>query len=283
MAKETELKLLWVDDQIGDFKPYVQILQKEGFDVDVADHSLGALEMAKQKDYDLILVDISMPKPDGIELLRRLAPIQERARLALLSSFLYLEKYRSQLAQLDFPVALLNKDFPPLHSADLNRRFVDPILNLLPKKPEAKQRDEKSPPPKVPSQANPFETPLADFMALSASEKDAALSFAREIASATLKRAFDDGQIWVFLCGSATHIRMSARSTSDIPSEATLMQFAHSQQRAPFQFFKEAKVEEGWIMVVPQDYAGQACRRDKQGRADYSCAMKMHAILLRSA
>ena len=44
-----------------------KLLQEKGFCVDVAPHGLRAVEMVKQKDYALVLMDIQMPEMDGFQ------------------------------------------------------------------------------------------------------------------------------------------------------------------------------------------------------------------------
>lgn len=64
--------ILIVDDEqsITDFVSYN--LMKEGFRVDVANNGEEALAMAKQRNYDLFVLDIMLPGMDGYELCRRL-------------------------------------------------------------------------------------------------------------------------------------------------------------------------------------------------------------------
>ena len=47
-------------------------LQHEGYDVVTADNGREGLEMALEKDFDLILLDLMLPEMDGFEVTRRL-------------------------------------------------------------------------------------------------------------------------------------------------------------------------------------------------------------------
>lgn len=49
-----------------------RMLEKLGAEVDIANNGLQAIEKAHQGDYDLILMDVQMPEPDGLEVTRRL-------------------------------------------------------------------------------------------------------------------------------------------------------------------------------------------------------------------
>lgn len=240
-------RLLWVDDQIGELNAYVRALKNVGFEVESADCALVALELARQNEYDIILVDILMPPPDGIELLRQLRPLQPRAALAALSSYLYLERYRDQLRNLSFPVELIEKDIPNVEAEDFQERFLKPIQNLLLfGVTRTIEKEEKRLSYGADISIDPFNVPLAEFMKKSILEKDMLVMKAKELASREIDQAFLQGKIWVLLCGSPNQVRASASTTNEILSEDRIMEFARSQQRPPFQFWKPMNVDDIW-------------------------------------
>lgn len=59
-------KILVVEDETSLNQAYVMILQREGYDVAHAFNGKEALEVAKNEDPDLILLDLHMPVMDGI-------------------------------------------------------------------------------------------------------------------------------------------------------------------------------------------------------------------------
>ncbi len=63
----SSMRILVAEDV--DFNQIVitKMLEKEGHTVDIADNGLEVLERISQRNYDLILMDIQMPKMDGIE------------------------------------------------------------------------------------------------------------------------------------------------------------------------------------------------------------------------
>ncbi len=65
--KESPLSILLVEDNIVNQKVALKILEKLGYKADVANNGLEAVENAKLKDYDLIFMDILMPKLGGID------------------------------------------------------------------------------------------------------------------------------------------------------------------------------------------------------------------------
>lgn len=64
--------ILIIEDEIDLRNLYVQILEKEGFVVEqAADGEEGYMKLSK-KEYDLLLLDIILPKLDGLQILDKL-------------------------------------------------------------------------------------------------------------------------------------------------------------------------------------------------------------------
>ena len=66
------MKILVVDDDPIVVKSCKRILQAEGFEVFTCPSADEALEKMKQCDFDLILMDVKMPKHDGIFLMKEM-------------------------------------------------------------------------------------------------------------------------------------------------------------------------------------------------------------------
>lgn len=72
-------RILWVDDEVDLLKPHLLFLQARGYHVDAISNGDDALELLREKPYDLILLDEQMPGRRGLEvleLLRRHDPHQ---------------------------------------------------------------------------------------------------------------------------------------------------------------------------------------------------------------
>ncbi|HAZ29740.1 TPA: response regulator [candidate division WWE3 bacterium] len=65
-------KLLLVEDDATLSEVYQQVLREAAFDLDTAANGNDALLFIQQNPYDLVLLDIMMPKKDGIEVLEAL-------------------------------------------------------------------------------------------------------------------------------------------------------------------------------------------------------------------
>jgi len=70
--KNKDIKILIVEDDPFISDVYVLKLESEGFEVDLAEDGLVALDMIKKRDYGLILLDILMPRLDGFRVLERM-------------------------------------------------------------------------------------------------------------------------------------------------------------------------------------------------------------------
>ena len=68
-------KILIVDDQFGIRILLNEVLQKEGYETFQAANGLQALEIVKNHDPDLVLLDMKIPGMDGIEILKRMKVI----------------------------------------------------------------------------------------------------------------------------------------------------------------------------------------------------------------
>ncbi|MBI2040229.1 response regulator [Candidatus Microgenomates bacterium] len=65
-------KILIIEDDQFLREFYQELLQSEGYIVDVAEDGEGGLKKILEQDYHLILLDIMLPKKDGLQILREL-------------------------------------------------------------------------------------------------------------------------------------------------------------------------------------------------------------------
>lgn len=67
---QNQIKILVVDDDLFLRELYVETLTSEGYQVESAVDGEEALNKIKQGGWDLVLLDIIMPKMDGLEVMR---------------------------------------------------------------------------------------------------------------------------------------------------------------------------------------------------------------------
>ncbi len=59
-------KILWVDDEVEFLQPHILFLQDKGYDVETATNADDGLELIRQQNFDLVLLDEMMPGTDGL-------------------------------------------------------------------------------------------------------------------------------------------------------------------------------------------------------------------------
>ncbi|MCL5990933.1 MAG: response regulator, partial [Bacteroidetes bacterium] len=62
-------KILWIDDEIDLLKPHIILIEQRGYSVDQVTNGEDAVELVKQKRYDLIFLDESMIGMSGLDTL----------------------------------------------------------------------------------------------------------------------------------------------------------------------------------------------------------------------
>ena len=64
------MKILICEDNPMAMKTLSVILEREGFDADVAEDGNEGIEMLQKNDYDLLVIDIHLPYRSGLELIK---------------------------------------------------------------------------------------------------------------------------------------------------------------------------------------------------------------------
>jgi len=82
MIKE---KILVIDDEAGIRSSLKGILEDEGYEVETAEKSDDGLNLLKKKNFDLILLDIWLPKMNGIEVLQKIKTMEENSQVVMIS------------------------------------------------------------------------------------------------------------------------------------------------------------------------------------------------------
>jgi DNA-binding response OmpR family regulator len=87
----TKSRILVIDDDKSILRTFTRILQKNGFEIDVAETGNEAIEKSKKQRYDLALIDIRLPDMDGTDVLVKMQKTMENAVKIMITGFPSLE------------------------------------------------------------------------------------------------------------------------------------------------------------------------------------------------
>jgi DNA-binding response OmpR family regulator len=88
-------RILIVDDEPDIAQVLKMGLEKNGFAVDTYNDPLDVVSKFKADSYDLLLVDIKMPKMNGFELYNKLHQIDEKAKICFITAYeIYYDEFK---------------------------------------------------------------------------------------------------------------------------------------------------------------------------------------------
>jgi two-component system response regulator MprA len=79
-------RILVVDDEPSVRQSVALALELENFDVDAVEHGLEALQVLAERTFDAVVLDVSMPYIDGIEVCRRMRAADNRTPVLMLTA-----------------------------------------------------------------------------------------------------------------------------------------------------------------------------------------------------
>ena len=82
-------KILIVDDEQGireNLKMYLEYNENDGFEVTCASYGLEAVKLCENQNFDLVIMDIMMPKMDGYEFTRTLRETNNNLPILMVSA-----------------------------------------------------------------------------------------------------------------------------------------------------------------------------------------------------
>jgi DNA-binding response OmpR family regulator len=84
-------RVIVVDDDKSILRTFTRILQKSGYDIDVAETAKEAIDKSRAKSYDLALIDIRLPDMDGTDLLVKMQKTMHNSIKIMITGFPSLE------------------------------------------------------------------------------------------------------------------------------------------------------------------------------------------------
>lgn len=80
-----KVNILWADDEIELLKPHLIFLKEKGYDVATANNGQDALDMFREKDFDLVFLDENMPGLSGLETLAEMKTIRAEVPVIMIT------------------------------------------------------------------------------------------------------------------------------------------------------------------------------------------------------
>ena len=112
--------ILIVDDEMDITLAFKKVLESNGFFVDIYNDPIAALLNFKSDFYDLLLVDVRMPKMNGFELYQEIEKVDKKTKVCFITAF---EVYYQALSEI-FPTLELGCFIrKPIEIDDLVKRI----------------------------------------------------------------------------------------------------------------------------------------------------------------
>ena len=80
-------RLLVIDDEVIVGKRLLQVFGKMGFNVEVFESPLPAMEAAERYPFDIVVTDLKMAEMDGLEVLTRVKKINPATRVIIITGY----------------------------------------------------------------------------------------------------------------------------------------------------------------------------------------------------
>ena len=125
MNNDKKKRILLVDDEYDIALAFKISLENNGFTVDTFNDPEEALSNFKAGLYDLLLIDVKMPKMNGFELYREIEKIDNKAKVCFITAF---EVYYKSLREL-FPTMRIDCFIKkPITTDDLVQRIKSELV-----------------------------------------------------------------------------------------------------------------------------------------------------------
>lgn len=122
--------VLVVDDNADLLNTLALILKRKGYLVDTAEDGLVAVEKFKTHCFDVVLMDIVMPRMNGVEAFRRMRELNPGARIILMTAYYEEEQIKSALAEGAYRALNKPMDVPQLIHT-VGEATADPTILIV--------------------------------------------------------------------------------------------------------------------------------------------------------
>ena len=81
----TNGQLLWVDDEMELLRAHLIFLEKKGYEVTTVSNGTDAIDLCRERSFDLVLLDEQMPGLSGLETLQRIKEISPATPIVMVT------------------------------------------------------------------------------------------------------------------------------------------------------------------------------------------------------
>ena len=78
-------KILIIDDEVDILNMLKKMMNRAGYDVEIADNGAVGLELFRKHSADLVITDIIMPEKEGLEIIREMKRIKPELKIIAIS------------------------------------------------------------------------------------------------------------------------------------------------------------------------------------------------------
>src|SRR5271157_3930678 len=82
-----DISILAVDDDVNMLAMLEKFLKRAGYTLETTSDSVRAMSMVDDKNYDIVITDIQMPRATGMELLRGVKELQKDTMVIISTAF----------------------------------------------------------------------------------------------------------------------------------------------------------------------------------------------------
>jgi DNA-binding NtrC family response regulator len=122
MAELIKRRILAVDDESGILSTITRVLNRERYEIDAVSTPDEALELARNRTYDVFLCDMLMPHVSGVDLLRMVRSYAPELPVVIMSGYACLETEEKCLAS--GATVFLGKPFTPQELLEAVKRAM---------------------------------------------------------------------------------------------------------------------------------------------------------------
>ncbi|MHC1733838.1 MAG: response regulator [Bacteroidales bacterium] len=230
--------ILWVEDDKTTTSNWVPILETYGFRFDTAANGEEGLNKIKKKKYDKILLDLDMPKINGVEVLRALEFNNCSIPITILSAYVDEPVWIRRLSNLKKSYSSIKAPLSIVTTPHFNEA-LETIKNGLPTNT---------------INISLFDIPFSDFIKLTPEEIASINSRIYANNEEWVSQKMNDlSAIWLIVCGG--EILGYSSNLNDAPSDEEIYEIGATTKQVPFLFFRAPLIEESsWNNTPTGDF-----------------------------